>query len=95
MKSPEKILNLGILASVDAGKTTITENMLFLSGITRQLGQVDKGTTVTDSLPLERQRGISIKAAITAFDWRDCQINLIDTPGHMDFTAEVERALSI
>lgn len=89
------ILNLGILAHVDAGKTTIAENLLHASGATRIKGSVDNGTTVTDSLAIEKQRGISVRSAATTFTWNGVQINLIDTPGHADFTAEVERCLSI
>ncbi len=87
------VLNIGILAHVDAGKTTITENFLFLSGAIRSQGSVDKGTAQTDNLNIERERGISVQAALTSFYWQDCKINLIDTPGHADFAAEVERSL--
>ncbi|KAA3641211.1 MAG: GTP-binding protein [Bacteroidetes bacterium] len=89
------IFNIGILAHVDAGKTTITENLLYLGGATRTLGSVDKGSAITDSLSIEQERGISVKAATVSFPWKDCQINLIDTPGHADFSAEVERVLSV
>ena len=87
--------NIGIVAHVDAGKTTLTENMLYISGLIRSLGSVDKGTTHTDFLDIERDRGISIRAATTTIRWRDTDINLIDTPGHMDFAAEVERSLRV
>jgi len=88
-------LNLGILAHVDAGKTTLTERLLYAAGVIDQLGSVDAGTTQTDSLALERQRGITIKSAVASFGAGDVTINLIDTPGHPDFIAEVERVLSV
>jgi len=90
-----KLLNLGILAHVDAGKTTTVEQMLFLSGQVRQLGSVDKGNTQTDFLPIERERGISVATASVTIEASGVKINIIDTPGHMDFTGEVERALSV
>jgi ribosomal protection tetracycline resistance protein len=89
-----KIKNIGILAHVDAGKTTITENMLFMAGAIRQQGSVDQGSSVSDFLEVEKERGISVKSASLSFDWKDQTINLIDTPGHADFSAEVERVLS-
>lgn len=85
--------NIGIVAHVDAGKTTLTEQLLFAAGATRKAGSVDDGTTATDSLSVERERGISVRLATETFDWQDHQINLIDTPGHVDFSAEVERSL--
>src|SRR5438874_11503267 len=88
-------LNLGILAHVDAGKTTLTERILFETGVIRVLGSVDKGSTQTDTLELERQRGITIKSAVVSFVVCDATVNLIDTPGHPDFIAEVERVLSV
>jgi ribosomal protection tetracycline resistance protein len=90
-----RTLNLGIVAHVDAGKTTLTERLLYSAGIIDAIGSVDNGTTQTDSLPLEQQRGITIKAAVVSFDVDDLTINLIDTPGHPDFIAEVERALAV
>ncbi|HEY2326374.1 MAG TPA: translation factor GTPase family protein [Gaiellaceae bacterium] len=90
-----KELNLGILAHVDAGKTTLTERLLFNAGVITQLGSVDAGTTQTDTLALERQRGITIRSAVAAFELGDVHVNLIDTPGHPDFIAEVERVLSV
>jgi ribosomal protection tetracycline resistance protein len=90
-----KTLNLGILAHVDAGKTTLTERLLFTSGVIDRPGSVDAGTTVTDSLPLERRRGITIKSAVASFPIGDVDVNLIDTPGHPDFIAEVDRVLSV
>ncbi len=88
-------LNLGILAHVDAGKTTLTERLLHRAGIVDEVGSVDRGTTHTDSLDLERTRGITIKAAVVSFVVGDVRVNLIDTPGHPDFIAEVERALAV
>ena len=88
-------LNLGILAHVDAGKTTLTERLLYAAGVIDEVGSVDDGTTQTDSLALERQRGITIKSAVVSFTVGDVTVNLIDTPGHPDFVAEVERALSV
>lgn len=88
-------LNIGILAHVDAGKTSLTERLLFNAGILKQLGSVDAGNTQTDSMALERQRGITIKSAVASFHIGDTTINLIDTPGHPDFIAEVERVLSV
>jgi ribosomal protection tetracycline resistance protein len=90
-----KTLNLGILAHVDAGKTTLTERLLYAAGVIDEIGSVDKGTTQTDSLPLEQQRGITIKSAVVSFAIDDVTVNLIDTPGHPDFIAEVERVLSV
>jgi ribosomal protection tetracycline resistance protein len=91
----QKELNLGILAHVDAGKTTLTERLLHAAGVIDDVGSVDKGTTQTDSLELERRRGITIKAAVVSFPIGDVHVNLIDTPGHPDFIAEVERVLSV
>jgi ribosomal protection tetracycline resistance protein len=90
-----KTLNLGILAHVDAGKTTLTERLLYAAGVIDEIGNVDDGTTQTDSLALERQRGITIKAAVVSFAIDDVTVNLIDTPGHPDFIAEVERVLAV
>lgn len=88
-------INLGILAHVDAGKTSLTERLLFAAGVIDAIGSVDAGSTQTDTLALERQRGITIKSAVVSFVIDDCTINLIDTPGHPDFIAEVERVLSV
>jgi len=91
----QKELNLGILAHVDAGKTTLTERLLYEAGVIDEVGSVDAGTTQTDSLGLERQRGITIKSAVVSFAVEDVHVNLIDTPGHPDFIAEVERVLNV
>jgi elongation factor G len=91
----EQIRNIGIIAHIDAGKTTVTENMLFYSGATHRMGGVDQGTTVTDFDPEEQERGITIYSACVTFKWKDVHVNLIDTPGHVDFTAEVERSLRV
>ena len=90
-----KIINIGILAHVDAGKTTLTESLLYTSGAIMEPGSVDKGTTRTDSMALERQRKITIQAAVTSFRWKGYKVNLVDTPGHMDFLTEVHRSLSV
>jgi ribosomal protection tetracycline resistance protein len=90
-----RTLNLGILAHVDAGKTTLTERLLYAAGVIDEVGSVDKGTTRTDSLALEQQRGITIKSAVVSFPIEGVTVNLIDTPGHPDFIAEVERVLSV
>jgi ribosomal protection tetracycline resistance protein len=88
-------LNLGILAHVDAGKTSLTERLLYAAGVIDEIGSVDRGSTRTDSLALERARGITIKAAVVSFGIGDLAVNLIDTPGHPDFIAEVERVLNV
>lgn len=80
-----KIINIGILAHVDAGKTTLTESLLYSSGAIKELGSVDSGTTKTDTMFLERQRGITIQTAITSFQRENVKVNIVDTPGHMDF----------
>ena len=87
-----RIINLAVMAHVDAGKTTVTEEFLYHSGAKKSAGNVDKGTTTTDSLAIEKERGITIRSATVSFEWNNTKINLIDTPGHMDFVAEVERS---
>lgn len=91
----EKIRNIGIIAHIDAGKTTVTEHMLFYSGAKHRVGEVDSGTTETDCDAEEQERGITIYSACVTFDWLDVHVNLLDTPGHVDFTAEVERCLRV
>src|SRR5437667_449449 len=88
-----KVRNNGIIAHIDAGKTTTTDHVLYYAGAKHKLGEVDAGTTETDYDPEEQERGITIYSACIPFKWRDCTVNLIDTPGHVDFTAEVERSL--
>ena len=91
----ERYRNIGIIAHIDAGKTTTTERILFYTGKTHRIGSVDDGTTVTDWMEQERERGITIVSAAVSAEWKDYQINLIDTPGHIDFTAEVQRSLRV
>ncbi len=91
----QNLRNIGIIAHIDAGKTTVTERMLYYSGAKHRVGAVDKGTTETDADPEEQERGITIYSACVTFPWKDIRINLLDTPGHVDFTAEVERCLRV
>lgn len=90
-----KTINLGILAHVDAGKTSVTEQLLYLSGSIRKAGSVDSGTSQTDWLEVERRRGISVKTASSTLRYQETDINIIDTPGHVDFIGEVERCLGV
>ena len=91
----DRIRNIGIIAHIDAGKTTTTERILFYTGRTHRMGNVDEGTTVTDWMAQERERGITITAAAVTCFWQNVQINIVDTPGHIDFTAEVQRSLRV
>jgi elongation factor G len=91
----ERVRNIGIAAHIDAGKTTTTERILFYSGIIHKIGEVHEGTAVTDWMEQERERGITITAAAITTSWKDHQINIIDTPGHVDFTIEVERSMRV
>src|SRR5919112_3573694 len=90
-----KTRNIGIMAHIDAGKTTTTERILFYTGITYKIGEVHEGTAVMDWMEQEQERGITITSAATTCFWRDHRINIIDTPGHVDFTVEVERSLRV
>jgi elongation factor G len=91
----DSVRNIGIIAHIDAGKTTVTERILFHTGVTYKIGEVDSGTAVMDWMAQERERGITITAAATTTSWKDFQINIVDTPGHVDFTVEVERSLRV
>ena len=98
MAAPPKITrvrNIGVVAHIDAGKTTVSERFLFHSGRIHKIGDIDQGDTQLDWMPQERERGITITAAATTFNWRNHDIHLIDTPGHVDFTIEVERSLRV
>ncbi len=93
MEKPAEIRNIGILAHVDAGKTTLSEQILYAGGALRSAGSVDSGTATTDGLNVERERGISVRTALASLEWNGTTVNLVDTPGHVDFSAEVERCL--
>ena len=95
LKPIEQIRNIGIIAHIDAGKTTTTERVLFYTGITHKIGEVHEGEATMDWMEQERERGITITSAATTCFWKDHQINIIDTPGHVDFTVEVERSLRV
>ncbi len=91
----DRVRNIGIVAHIDAGKTTTTERILFYTGITYKIGEVHEGAATMDWMEQERERGITITSATTTCFWKDCRINIIDTPGHVDFTIEVERSLKV
>ena len=91
----QRLRNLGVIAHIDAGKTTTTERILYFSGISHRIGEVDEGTAVMDWMDQERERGITITSAVTSTSWRDHTLNIVDTPGHVDFTAEVQRSLRV
>ncbi|MDP6507155.1 MAG: GTP-binding protein, partial [Planctomycetota bacterium] len=91
----ERNRNVGIIAHIDAGKTTVSERMLYLTGRIHRMGEVHDGEATLDYMPEERERGITITSAATSTEWKNFQLSLIDTPGHVDFTAEVERSLRV
>src|SRR3989339_204245 len=91
----KNVRNIGIIAHIDAGKTTVTERILFYTGKKHKIGEVHEGKATMDWMEQEQERGITITAAATTCFWKDCRINIIETPGHVDFTAEVERSLRV
>ncbi|HLC64338.1 MAG TPA: GTP-binding protein, partial [Patescibacteria group bacterium] len=93
--SIDKYRNIGIIAHIDAGKTTVTERILFYTGKKHKIGEVHEGKAEMDWMEQEQERGITITSAATTCFWQDCRINIIDTPGHIDFTAEVQRSLRV
>ena len=95
LKSMQKIRNIGIIAHIDAGKTTVTERLLYVTGKTHKIGEVHDGEAVMDFMTQEQERGITISSAVTSFEWDNHEFNLVDTPGHVDFTVEVERSLRV
>lgn len=95
IKKLSKIRNMGIIAHIDAGKTTVTERILYYTGKSHKMGEVHDGQAIMDWMPQEQERGITITSAVTTCDWDNHEIHIIDTPGHVDFTMEVERCLRV